>query len=159
VSLYTGFSGCVMAEGIQLSRNVNKCTKEQIQEWSRNLYEFIRSYEDICSRHMVDFFIDDVWNKLPKKWQDNLLPQPLPHLCTLTSQCSRTSVAQGSLEEFLLQAKSLCLAKHYKELPCTDSKYEKLASFAMTAKKSYEVQNMSCTIADMCKANSINQVA
>ncbi|XP_065916738.1 probable methyltransferase-like protein 25 isoform X2 [Dysidea avara] len=149
-----------MAEGnfIQLERQVNKCTKGELEEWAGNLYEFIRSREEICTRHMVDFFIDDVWNKLPQKWRDSLLPQPLPDICKLAVQCTRTSVAQDSLEEFLLQAKSLCLAKQCRERSCSDSEHKRLASFAMTSKKSYEVQNMSCTITDMCRVNGIDQV-
>lgn len=151
---------CMMAEGnLQLEKDVNKCSTGELEEWAGNLCAFIKSREEICSRHMVDFFLDNVWSKLPQQWRKSLLSQPLPELCTFALQCSRTGVVQDSLEEFLLQATNLCMKKQYEQISCKDSKHDRLVSFAMTAKKSYEVQNMSLKITDLCKVNSINQVA
>jgi len=164
---YIQYADCMMAEGnvqlenegnVQLEKDVNKCNKGELEEWAGNLYEFIRLHKEICTRHMVDFFIDDVWSKLPQQWRENLLSHPLADLRTLALQCSRTCVAQGSLEEFLLQAMSFCIKKQCKQLTYIDGKHERLASFAMKAKKSYEVQNMSLKITDLCKADHINQV-
>lgn len=132
-------------------RDVNKCTINELEEWASRLHEFIRSREDICTKHMVDFYIDDVWNKLPYSWQQDLLRQPHTDLCNH----SKASIAPGSLQEFLLLAKNLCLPKTYKALPCSD---DRLASFGMTAKKSYEVQHMSHMVSLMCQSNGIKQV-
>ena len=136
-------------------KDVNKCTMNELEEWASRLYEFIRSREDICTKHMVDFYIDDMWNKLPYSWQHDLLQQPYTDLCNLLSLDAKAPIATGSLLEFLLLAKNLCLPKVFKVLPCSD---DRLASFGMTAKKSYEVQQMSHMVSLICKSNGIRQV-
>lgn len=137
-------------------RDVNKCTINELEEWASRLYEFIRSREAICTKHMVDFYIDDMWNKLPYSWQQDLLQQPRTDLCNpLSLDATKATIVPGSLQEFLLLAKDLCLPKTYKALPCSD---DRLASFGMTAKKSYEVQHMSHMISLMCRSNGIGQV-
>ena len=136
-------------------RNVNKCTINELEEWASRLYEFIRSREDICTKHMVDFYIGDMWLKLPHDWQHELLQHPHTDLCNLLSCDTKASIAPGSLQEFLLLAKGLCLPKMFKEFPYSD---DRLASFGMTAKKSYEVQHMSHMTTSICKTNGIKQV-
>ena len=142
-------------EALVQQRDVNKCTINELEEWANRLYEFIRSREDLCTKHMVDFYIDDTWKKLPYNWQQDLLQHPYADLCNLLSLDAKASIASGSLQEFLLLAKNLCLPKTFKVLPCSD---DRLASFGMTAKKSYEVQHMAHMISLICKSNGIRQV-
>ena len=136
-------------------RDVNKCTINELEEWASKLYEFIRSREDICTKHMVDFYIDNMWQKLPHIWQHELLLHPDTDLCNLVSCDAKGFTAPGSLQEFLQLAKGLCLPKTFNELPYSD---DRLASFGMTAKKSYEVQHMSHVIISICETNGIKQV-
>ena len=140
----------------QLERDVNKCSINELEEWATRLYEFIRSREDICTKHMVDFYIDDMWKKLPQDWQDELQQNPNTDLYNLIPRDAK--VSPGSLQEFLLLAKGLCLSKQFKAVPCSDDKYERLASFGMKIKKSYEVQHMAHVISSICKENRIRQV-
>lgn len=147
-----------MEDFIRLHKDVNKCTINELEEWSSRLYEFVRSREDICTKHMVDFYIDDMWNKLPSNWRHDLLHYPHTDLYNLASLDTKASITPGSLKEFLLLAKHLCLPKQCKGLPCSDEKHDRLASFGMTAKKSYEVQHMSHVISAICKTNGIKQV-
>lgn len=140
----------------QLERDVNKCSINELEEWATRLYEFIRSREDICTKHMVDFYIDDMWKKLPQDWQDELQQNPNTDLYNLIPRDAK--VSPGSLQEFLLLAKGLCLSKQFKAVPCSDDKYERLASFGMKIKKSYEVQHMAHVISSTCKENRIRQV-
>lgn len=140
----------------QLERDINKCSINELEEWASRLYEFIRSREDICTKHMVDFYIDDVWKKLPQDWRDDLQHHPNADLCNLIPHNVKAS--PGSLQEFLLLANGLCLPKQFKALHCSDGKYERLASFGMTIKKSYEVQQMAHMISLICKENRIKQV-
>lgn len=150
-----------MEDFVQIQRDVNKCSINEFEEWASRLYEFIRSREDICTKHMVDFYIDDMWKKLPQNWRDDLQQDPHIDLYNLVTLDTKPSIAPGSLQEFLLLAKGLCLSKQFKILPCSDygnEKYDRLASFGMTNKKSYEVQQMAHTISLMCKTNGIKQV-
>ena len=140
----------------QLERDVNKCSISELEERASKLYEFIRSREDICTKHMVDFYIDNMWKKLPQDWRDDLQQHANTDPCNLIS-CD-VKASPGSLQEFLLLAKGLCLPKQFKALPSSDGKYERLASFGMTIKKSYEVQHMAHVISLICKENKIKQV-
>lgn len=143
---------------IQFQRDVNKCTVNELEEWANRLYEFIRLREDICTKHMVDFYIDNTWGKLPHSWRHHLLKYPHTDLCNFTTLDAKVPTAPGSLQEYVLLAKRLCLPKQFKGHPCGDEKDDRLASFAMTAKKSYEVQHMSHMISAICKTNGIKQV-
>jgi len=147
-----------MEDFIWLQRDVNKCTVNDLEEWASRLLEFVRSREDICTKHMVDFYIDDMWNKLPSNWRQDLLYYPHRDLYNLTSLATKASIAPGSLKEFLLLAKHLCLPKQLQVSSCSDEKHDRLASFGMTPKKSYEVQHMSHMISTICKTNGIKQV-
>ena len=148
-----------MESSVWPQKDVNKCTVNELEEWASRLNEFIRSREDICTRHMVDFYIDDMWKKLPLNWQHDLLQDSHGNLCNLVPlDHTKACIAPGSLQEFLLLAKHLCLLKQFEAAPDGDEKFVRLASFGMTAKKSYEVQQMAHMISLICKTNGIKQV-
>lgn len=146
-------------ETVKSQRDVNKCSIYELEEWASRLYEFIRSREDICTKHMVDFYIDGMWEKLPHSWRHELQQYAHTDLYKFSwPDNTKASIAPGSLQEFLLLAKGLCMPKQFKALRCSDEKHKRLVSFGMTAKKSYEVQHMSQTIALICTTNGIKQV-
>ncbi|XP_064398049.1 probable methyltransferase-like protein 25 isoform X3 [Halichondria panicea] len=113
----------------------------------KQLYSFIGRYRSICEAHSVDFYLHDNWsNCLPQSWRDEIVS--IDECWYVNPPSGGGPMKEGSLMDFFCEAKKLRLPLTVDDIPVPQKTVPKMASFAMSAKKSHEVKRFSQFVCD-----------
>ncbi|CAG8522304.1 844_t:CDS:2 [Funneliformis caledonium] len=162
-----------------LKYQTNSCNKiDNIISYTEDLINFCKQYNSLAEAHIVDFFINDTWEIIPKEWRDvfeveleNIIRENnygsnkernfVNKMIRLASFHEYEEDWPESLKKFIRDTKELMLSRDIsvdvRRMECEKS-IDKRILPGMNEKKLHEVKILSNLIASLAKENKINSI-
>ncbi|CAI9088073.1 OLC1v1022309C4 [Oldenlandia corymbosa var. corymbosa] len=144
------------------SRKFSCKTASETLEWIHAIIDFITPYRFLVDAHVVNFFIDKLWEAVDNDWMDCLRNEPVENLLRIPSGVFQDHWP-ASLKEFVLTLKTLSFprgqANLQEEFPgLRVTSLNSVLAQGMNRKKKHEIESLAAIVSFISKQVGSNTV-